>query len=67
MKHADRMVKELKETGMCRPVVSYGHGRWTTYVDHTSEVLEVIGRENVEIGNDAPRGGATGKFIKLKK
>jgi hypothetical protein len=66
MRHVDAMVKELKETGICRPVVAYGSGRRTTYVDHTHEVLEVIGKDNVVIGNDAPRGGATGKFIKLK-
>jgi len=50
-----------------RPVVSYGAGKRTTYVDHSGTIyaiLEKIGAAPVTEGNDAPRGGAMGKWIK---
>lgn len=63
--HTYRMIKDLFETGECRPVIQYGTGRRTSYKDYTDEVLEIINKSFVVIGNDAPRGGAMGKYIKL--
>ena len=64
--HEKRLLLDLFTTGMCRPVVQYGSGRRTTYVDHTDYVLKWIDEDRLEFGNDAPRGGAMGKYIKLK-
>lgn len=64
--HVCKMIKDLFETGECRPVIQYGNGRRISYRDYTSEVLSFINKTSIEIGNDAPRGGAMGKFIRLK-
>ena len=50
-----------------RPVTTSGSGRFTTNLDYTRDVeslLDLIGVKYVS-GNDAPRGGATGNFIKI--
>lgn len=63
--HQYKMVLELFEKGECRPVIQYGTGRRTSYKDYTDEVLEIINKDFVVIGNDAPRGGVMGKYIRL--
>lgn len=62
--HTERMVEELKATGMTRPIIQYGERKWISYKDYTKEVLAIVGKEGYYVGNDAPRGGAMGKFIK---
>ena len=50
-----------------RPVTTSGSGRFTTNLDYTRDVenlLDLIGVKYTS-GNDAPRGGATGNFIKI--
>ena len=64
--HTYKMIKDLFENGECRPVIQYGSGRRTSYKDYTDEVLSFINKISVEVGNDAPRGGAMGKFIRLR-
>ena len=53
--------------GVVRPCKTSGSGRFTTnldYTDSTSMELKMLGLK-IEVGNDAPRGGATGKYIKM--
>lgn len=63
--HQYKMVQDLFEKGECRPVIQYGTGRRTSYKDYTDEVLSLINKNCIIIGNDAPRGGAMGKYIRL--
>ena len=52
---------------LIRPVRTSGSGRFTTTLDYTRDVenlLDLIGVKYIS-GNDAPRGGATGNFIKI--
>lgn len=72
MKHVDRMIQELVETGKTHTVVRWG--RWPSYYekDYTDEVIKAIGggdyylgKTLVTVGNDAPRGGILGTFVEL--
>lgn len=57
----------LKPDGKIRPCYTSGTGRFTSNQDHTSSlcaILDLIGLK-YERGNDAPRGGATGQFVKV--
>lgn len=68
--NAIQMVKQWIQDGQpIRPVSSYGGGRRTTYIDHTSTVSAILARLKVPhtTGNDAPRGGAMGKFIQPER
>ena len=53
--------------GIIRPCYTSGRGRFTTNMDHTSGTLYLLDLIGVryEKGNDAPRGSATGNFIKI--
>lgn len=53
--------------GIIRPCWTSGTGRYCKNMDYTREICEVLDalRVNYEIGNDAPRGGATGKYINI--
>ena len=50
-----------------RPCYAAGRGRYIHNVDHTSEVCALLDRLGVkyEKGNDAPRGGLTGNYIRI--
>lgn len=50
-----------------RPCHTSGSGRFTTNLDYTSDVMQILSLLGVkyEIGNDSPRGGKTGNFIKI--
>lgn len=50
-----------------RPCWTSGHGRFTTNLDHEGTICAVLDLLKIkyQTGNDAPRGGATGKFIKI--
>lgn len=72
MKHVDRMIQELIETGKTHTVVRWG--RWPGYYerDYTDEVIKAIGGGDYHLGktlvtvdNDAPRGGILGTFVAL--
>ena len=50
-----------------RPCHTSGHGRFTTNLDYTKDVemyLTVI-KVKFESGNDSPRNGKTGNYIKV--
>ena len=68
--NAIAVVKQWVKDGQpIRPVCSYGSKSRTTYVDHTSTVVDILRRLKVAhtTGNDAPRGGATGAFIQPER
>ena len=50
-----------------RPVYSTGSGRYTRSVDLTYEIKDILNKIGVEYidGNDAPRGGKLGNYIKI--
>ena len=51
-----------------RPIGITGSLRYAKYtVDHTDDILNACKALGLkyEVGNDAPRGGKTGKFIKV--
>lgn len=50
-----------------RPCYTSGSGRFTSNLDYTKDVIELLDLLKVkyEVGNDSPRGGLTGNFIKI--
>ena len=50
-----------------RPCTTSGHGRFTTSLDYTADVCRLLDRLKIKYisGNDSPRGGKTGNFIKV--
>lgn len=50
-----------------RPVSHTGSGRYSRIRDVSTNVIEVLNKLKIDYytGNDAPRGGKTGFFIKL--
>jgi len=65
-------VMEPMKTGriwgnIIRPCYTSGHGRFTAILDYTADICHIFDLLKVkyEVGNDAPRGGQTGKFIKI--
>lgn len=52
---------------MIRPCRTSGSGRYTKNMDYTSEVTRLLDLLGIkyETGNDAPRGSATGNWIKI--
>ena len=50
-----------------RPCYTSGSGRFTSNQDHTDAVCNLLDELKVkyEFGNDAPRGSATGNWIKI--
>lgn len=53
--------------GVIRPVIVQGSGRFTKNADYTADICRALDACGIkyETGNDAPRGGACGTFIKL--
>ena len=53
--------------GMIRPCYTSGHGRFIINQDHMAAVCMYFDRLGLkyETGNDAPRGGKTGQYIKI--
>lgn len=52
-----------------RPCYTSGSGRFTSNQDHTEAICKTLTEIGVTYttGNDSPRGGKTGKFIKILK
>jgi len=52
---------------LIRPVKTSGSGRFTSNMDYTADTESLLTLLGVkyESGNDAPRGGATGSYIKV--
>ena len=50
-----------------RPCHTSGRGRFTSNIDCTDQLAVVLGKIGFEFekGNDSPRGGLTGNFIKV--
>jgi hypothetical protein len=60
--------KTYKVSGnIVRPVHTSGSGRFTTNLDYTNDCKNIFTflKLKFEIGNDRPRGGLTGNFIKI--
>lgn len=58
---------ESDENYIIRPCWISGAGRFATNLDYTeklSHLLKLL-RVKHEVGNDAPRGGKTGNFIRI--
>ena len=53
--------------GLIRPVWTSGRGRFCKNMDYTRDICAVLDalRVKYETGNDAPRGGLTGCYIKI--
>lgn len=53
--------------GVIRPVRTSGSGRFTKNMDYTADICRALDACGIkyETGNDAPRGGACGTFIKV--
>lgn len=56
-----------KETGIIRPVMVQGRGRFTKNADHTEKILFALDLMRIKYvcGNDASKGGKHGDYIKL--
>ena len=50
-----------------RPCTTSGRGRFTTNIDYTADVCLLLDQLKIKyiFGNDSPRGGKTGNFIKI--
>ncbi len=57
----------IERKNLIRPVDTSGAGRFTSNLDYTNDVEKLLALLGVkyESGNDAPRGGKTGNFIKV--
>ena len=64
---AYEMVQDLLNNGKTYTIHTSGRGRNTQYRDYTNDLCTALNFAGVpyEEGNDAPRGGAYGKFIKI--
>lgn len=53
--------------GIIRPVHTSGSGRFISNQDHSRDISNLLDKLKVKYseGNDAPRGGATGKYLKI--
>lgn len=65
-----KLIVKCCNTGnaIIRPCWTSGSGRYTSnldYTDDTRRLLDMI-RVKYTIGNDAPRGGLTGNWIKIQ-
>lgn len=65
---AYKMINEAIATGeIIRPCYTSGSGRFTSNLDYTGDVerlLQILGLR-YKCGNDAPRGGLPGNWIKI--
>lgn len=67
---AYKLIVSVCQTGnaVIRPCWTSGKGRYCSNLDYTADtrcLLEML-RVGYEFGNDAPRGGLTGNYIKIK-
>lgn len=61
------MVKREDNSILIRPCFVSGSGRYTQNNDHSAEIKIMLQKLGVKFktGNDAPRGGKSGDFIKI--
>jgi len=65
---AYKIIKEvINGKSFIRPCYTLGSGRFISYHDHSQSIEAILKEIGVEyvVGNDAPRGGLTGKFIQI--
>jgi hypothetical protein len=65
---AYKMVQEvINGKSFIRPCYTSGSGRHISNQDHSQPIEAILKEIGVEyvVGNDAPRGGLTGKFIQI--
>jgi len=57
----------VDDNKLIRPCYAAGRGRFIHNADHTFEVCALLDRLGVKYvkGNDAPRGGLTGNYIRV--
>ena len=55
------------KNNLIRPVYTSGSGSHTSYQDHTIAITSLLDKLKVRyvVGNDAPRGGQCGAYIKI--
>lgn len=60
-------LQNIAKYGWSRTAHTTGNGRYITLYVYTLEVKEYLNKLNIahEVGNDAPRGGKHGEFIKV--
>lgn len=65
--NAYNALERILHNGESNTAHTTGHGRYTTLYVYTCEVKEYLDKFNIayEVGNDAPRGGKHGEFIKV--
>jgi len=67
----DLVYNLLHGSKLVRPCYTQGSGRWTSIADHLNETKWMLNRIGLKesfdytVGNDAPKGGKTGYYIKL--
>ena len=57
----------IKPSGLIRPCYTSGSGRYTSNQDYTNDLCAILDLLGIKYqrGNDAPRGGATGQWVKI--
>lgn len=62
-----KMLEEVFKTGFVRTGYYNGLGRWARAQDYTLQISKILTDLEIahEKGNDAPKGGVSGNFIKL--
>jgi len=64
------MIQDLFTNGICRPIISQGSSwKHSSLCDETFHITMWLDANSISYtqGNDAPKGGKTGNFIKLNQ
>ena len=61
------VIAALNGETLLRPCHTSGSGRFTTNIDCTIDLTDLLTKMGIsyEKGNDSPRGGKTGNFVKI--
>jgi hypothetical protein len=64
---AKKLATGENKSNIIRPVHTSGSGRFTTNLDYTFDCKNILTflKLKFETGNDSPRGGLTGNYIKI--
>ena len=57
----------IEDNNLIRPCYATGSGRWTSVQNQTGYIISILNLLGLKYvtGNDAPRGGQLGNFIKI--
>ena len=64
--NVEEIIKDLVAGKKVHYNKTYGKGRYGSLVSYKSKILSIFRKEILEFGNDAPRGGKTGEWVKIK-